>query len=642
MAWTESADGWWLTGSSLTVRVDKGSGAIDRLLLTDDPGRMNWVTSETNAWHSGAHGWGLGIVGGRPNRGGDDAPVRWQRAAAIGAEGDELTVTYLTGGWQVRVVRRPVGAALDERITLRNVLDRPRAVETLQLYTPFNTDLVGAAADLRQRCHAHAWAGGRDTWIKAVRWSGDGPSVALRAHTGEFAGYGLDGVTEFAGSPVRGDLSLVAAARPAVGAGEELAFGWTIGAYDDFPAATVLWADRYVLTVGESTALHGAPEDRFTATEPGVFTIGLPSAKINIVVVPVLEPLLEARTSFITARQQDPESGALLPFDNRYDAMLRHPHRADFNDGRERVGMGVLLAQRRRTHPSPALEAATDRYASFVAGRLQSPAGQVYDGSTSKLERLYNYPWVCRFWLEMYAATGRDEYAGRFYDTIRYFYRAGGAEFYAIGIPILRSHQLLGPSSELAGLYRGSADFIRSRGADYPSHEVPFEQTIVGPAATTLLELGLVTGDPSLRRAAGPHLDLLTHFGGPQPDGRLHDVPIRYWDGYWFGARERWGDVMPHHWAAVSAWAWALRAATDDDQYWWDRATQLAKATLHTFTADGRASAAFVYPAIVNGNHEHQFDPLANDQDWALVTAQDIRDLADSDGRPVSGVPWQA
>jgi hypothetical protein len=35
------------------------------------------------------------------------------------------------------------------------------------------------------------------------------------------------------------------------------------------------------------------------------------------------------------------------------------------------------------------------------------------------------------------------------------------------------------------------------------------------------------------------------------------------------------------------------------------------------FTADGRASAAVVYPLIVNGQHEHSFDPLANDRDWA-------------------------
>jgi hypothetical protein len=182
-------------------------------------------------------------------------------------------------------------------------------------------------------------------------------------------------------------------------------------------------------------------------------------------------------------------------------------------------------------------------------------------------------------------------------------------------------------AAEMLRLHTTNADFLRSRGVDYPTHEVPFEQTIVGPAAIVLLELYLATGDPELRRDAEAHLRLLELFGGPQPDGRLHDVPIRHWDGYWFGARPRWGDVMPHHWSAVTAWAWALRGAADRDEAWSRRARQLSRATLHTFTAPGRASAAFVYPLIVNGQHEHSFDALANDQDWALVTALDIRDL---------------
>jgi hypothetical protein len=297
--------------------------------------------------------------------------------------------------------------------------------------------------------------------------------------------------------------------------------------------------------------------------------------------------------------------------------------------------MGVLLAQRRRTHPSDELVRATDRYAEFVARRLQSPGHEVFDSSTDReFARLYNYPWVCRFWLEMHAATGDPAHLDRFTGTMRAYYAAGGAEFYAIGIPIRRGDALLraagraAEADELLTLYRGHADVIREHGTAYPSHEVPFEQTIVGPAATVLLELHLATGDPQLRRDAEPHLRLLELFGGPQPDGRLHDTPIRHWDGYWFGKRPRWGDVMPHHWAAVTAWAWALRATADGDAAYARRARALSLATLHTFTADGRASAAYVYPLVVNGQHEHSFDALANDQDWALVTAQDIRDLA--------------
>jgi hypothetical protein len=668
MPWDRRTDGWWLAGHPLAVRVDDYTGAIDRLTVGSDPDRMNWVASSDNGWHPISHGWGLGMVGGRPNAGRDDAPVRWQEAT-VRVDGDVLTAVYECAGWHVEVTRRPADDMLAERIVIRNDLDRPRDVGSLWLYTPFNVDVVGGAAGLRHRCHAHVWAGGRETWIKAVRWSGDAPHIALAARAGDFIGYGLDGVTEYGGSPIRGDIALVAhdveqtSELRTLAPGDALRFGWIVYPYADDAEFVAklgrepLRADEFVLTPGETTTVRGSDQltlgtgstgsldgTVFTATAPGLATIAAgdparPAASVVVVTVPDLDELADARARFIHERQQvtDPGSaqfGAYLPYHNGYDALLRKPPRRDYNDGRERVGMGVLLAQRRRTHPSDELIASTDRYADFVATRLQSPAGVVFDSSDDReFQRLYNYPWVCRFWLEMWAATGADRYVDRFLNTVRAFYAAGGAEFYAIGMPILRGHRLLSgrgrasDAAELVRLHRSNADFIRSRGVDYPIHEVPFEQTIVGPAATVLLELHLATGDPAFRRDAAAHLRLLELFGGPQPDGRLHDVPIRHWDGYWFGDRPRWGDVMPHHWSAVTAWAWALRGVADADATWSRRARQLSRATLHTFTPDGRASAAYVYPLIVNGQHEHSFDPLANDQDWALVTALDIRDL---------------
>jgi hypothetical protein len=646
--WTEGADGWWLDSSGLVVRVNRYTGAIELLRPADEPYGMNWVAAADSGWHPIGHGWGLGLVAGRAFAGRDDAPVRWQEAARIALDGDALVAGYRCRGWAVEVRRTPVGGTLTERVVITNALDQPRNLGTLWIYTPFATDVIEGSAALRQRCHAHVWAGGRETWIKAVRWSGDGPHLALAVTDGSFAGYGLDGVTEYAGSPVRGDISLVSvdglaedAVPRSVAPGESLTFGWTVFSYaDDADFATrlpvqlgrtPLRADRYVLTPGECATVAGRA---ITPDEPGVTALEVDGAVVNLVTVPVLDELLEARTRFILERQQEPSTGALLPYDNDAEAMMLRPPRRDYNDGRERIGMGVLLAQRRRTHPSDELVRATDRYAEFVAGRLQSPDFEVFDSSTDrKFARLYNYPWVSRFWLEMYAATADPDHLSRFAGTVRAYYAAGGAEFYAIGIPIARGDALLrvaGRASDADGLlrlYRGHADVIRDHGTAYPSHEVPFEQTIVGPAATVLLELHLATGDPALRRDAEPHLRLLELFGGPQPDGRLHDVPIRHWDGYWFGARPRWGDVMPHHWSAVTAWAWALRAAADSDPAYVRRARELSQATLHTFTADGRASAAYVYPLVVNGQHEHSFDALANDQDWALVTAQDIRDL---------------
>jgi hypothetical protein len=47
----------------------------------------------------------------------------------------------------------------------------------------------------------------------------------------------------------------------------------------------------------------------------------------------------------------------------------------------------------------------------------------------------------------------------------------------------------------------------------------------------------------------------------------------------------------------------------------------ILRSNLANFNADGSATCAFVYPSCVNGQPAHRADPLANDQDWALVYA---------------------
>jgi hypothetical protein len=40
---------------------------------------------------------------------------------------------------------------------------------------------------------------------------------------------------------------------------------------------------------------------------------------------------------------------------------------------------------------------------------------------------------------------------------------------------------------------------------------------------------------------------------------------------------------------------------------------------LSSFRPDGSATCAYLYPDVVNGEPGRFADPLANDQDWALV-----------------------
>ena len=67
------------------------------------------------------------------------------------------------------------------------------------------------------------------------------------------------------------------------------------------------------------------------------------------------------------------------------------------------------------------------------------------------------------------------------------------------------------------------------------------------------------------------------------------------------------------------AQAFARYADATGDRGYRERVPGIADAMLGLFTDDGRGSCAWVYPNRVNGQPARFADPLANDQDWALV-----------------------
>jgi hypothetical protein len=83
--------------------------------------------------------------------------------------------------------------------------------------------------------------------------------------------------------------------------------------------------------------------------------------------------------------------------------------------------------------------------------------------------------------------------------TLDAYYQNGGSHFYAMCIPMEESVQLLrvqGMLKEADNLlchYRRHAGFILEKGLDYPPHEVNYEQSIVAPAISTLLQFYKLT-----------------------------------------------------------------------------------------------------------------------------------------------------
>ena len=83
--------------------------------------------------------------------------------------------------------------------------------------------------------------------------------------------------------------------------------------------------------------------------------------------------------------------------------------------------------------------------------------------------------------------------------------------------------------------------------------------------------------------------------------------------------------IRDSYWSCVSADAFAryaeiCRRRGDEDkaEEYLERARTITLGNLPLFTEDGRGSAAFLYPKLMDGNSRHCPDPLANDESFAL------------------------
>lgn len=673
-----------LSNASFTVGFDPATGSIVAIVHPQDAARMSWVSGPANApWQPRAVQWGLGYAdlgAAMMHRGRWEAPVEF----TLDPKRRQARSRYRVGALEVVVTRTLQGDALEERYRFTNLgqdtLPMAGQKSGMVIATPFNDHYTGAADVMEHRCHAHLWMGGTSAWVATLRMGGRAPHLGLVLNEGALAGYSVAGRDEVTGSNTRGSFLLHPAIRDLEpGASRELA--WTLfwhGGWDDFfaqcarrSAAFVrIEASHYTAYLGEAVQvtlqgralasaslafkdavlpLRGADgklQATFKADSVGERALELSTpagtrTPLVLNVVPPLDQLIAARVRFIVERQQvntagDPAEGAFVVYDNDTDAQVRRDKVAprDRNEGRERIGMGVLLARwlRAQSVRDPVLMDALGRYVGFVSTRLQRPDGYVLDAVGKPVQRLYNWPWVAQLHLEYARLTGQDASWQAFVRTIENYYANGGEKFYAIGLPVYEGLAVLKNTGRMAEYARLLALFerhgrrIEQIGPRYPTSEVNYEQSIVAPAAVFLLELHRATGDARWLEAARPHLALLELFNGRQPDHHLHEVAIRHWDGYWFGKRQLWGDTFPHYWSTISALAFDHYAKAGGGGAYAQRADDIIRNNLSAFTAEGRASAAFIYPLSVNGIKAHVADPYANDQDWALAHALQMRE----------------
>lgn len=394
------------------------------------------------------------------------------------------------------------------------------------------------------------------------------------------------------------------------------------------------------------------------ASEPGIYRLifkgsdndnresndDQPEQTVRIVTeVLFFEPLVKVirkRVSYILSHQVSSArpgalSGALVAVDTRNGLPCLDPQWNDWTDGSERIGMAVLL-QKAINHGllSPSLQRSAqeecDKWALFCREALLDGTGASRRGSDKPVSsfgtRLYDAPWISQFYCEHYQALHHPEDLQEAEKVLCRYFELGGEHFLAIGLSqtLERTSRLLEENGEVDKAQRlrthliDSARYFLKRGRDLPPHEVSYEQSIVAPLISLLIEAFQFTHDKDFLDGARQRLPWLLSFSGFQPDARLYGIAIRHWDDAFFGIERSYGDVFPHYWSALTA---QVLAEMPDNVITMEHRrliTQILEADMANYFADGSATSAFVFPSDVDHRAMNHADPMANDQDWHL------------------------
>lgn len=671
-----------ITSEDFRATIDDHTGALIELEDPEASTARNWVGSSSNApWQPTGSRWSLGYF----DAGTSSLHRHYWDAAHVSCDGTETcTSSYTAGPLEIAIVRTTTSLrrSLIEKYVFKNVgnetLDlASRGAVSFAIFTPFNDHYTNTSDALQNRAHAHIWAhGGSTAWVKMNQMGGHDRDLGLVLVKGALGGYSVEGRDETTLSNTRG-VFLLHPAVPTLGPGEQTELEWSFfwhRGWDDFfrqcedisEQFVAINASTYTITPGESSIveLSGArigAETTINGDNPTscnrtkcsytystnklgeqaiIVTTSTGNEILNSTIflnsIPSLEEVLSSRIKFITQNQQVDAPGtslhgAFVPYDNQMEGQVLFDKRSDRNAGRERVGMGNLIARWLRRNSDAVVLESFKEYYNYVCTQLQDETGYVLNGPGNRGKRLYNWPWVMQLHVTTAALnmTSSGQVADlkpldRFMLTLENFYEEGGAELYAIGLPIYEGLQALNASGDNSAyeralfLFQQHGQNIVDRGLDYPAFEVNFEQSIVAPAAIMLLELHRWTGDQKWLTAAELQLETLLRFSGKQPDYRVHDIAIRHWDGYWFGKDRMWGDTFPHHWSTLNAIALHHYGQAVADASYGKLAEGIIRSNIALFDEDGRGSCAWIYPTSVNGRPGHYADPYANDQDWAL------------------------
>ena len=547
----------------------------------------------------------------------------------------------------------------------------------LGIYTTFNDNYQEASECLEKRCHTHIFCGEEAAYVMALRMSGRGPHLGMKVLKGSIRSYSVERNLEHRSND-RGDFILhpeVTKLEPKAVMEVQRELFWFKSKEEFYekllctPGFPVVFPEQCTYFKGESMHFKIAIRDTgrmetiqlryngmdipynievkngiqwisacLQADREGEYRIDIQAGGkktfLCLYCCTVLDKIAERRCRFLVQKQQmhDASShldGAYLIYD-REEERIYYSHQDDHNGGRERLAMGTVMAFWQRQHPDRERKESLEKYENYVYRELyEREKGTVYNDICHNLDwnRLYNYPWMAQFQLELYKLKGESEYLLDAYKVMKKYYMQDGISFYGIGIPVAELYKELeeaGMAGEAEIIYSFAerhAENVLKNGVHYPESEVAYEQSIVAPAVSILLQGYEITRNIAFLDEAKRQLEVLSLFNGRQPDYHLFENAIRHWDGYWFGKYRRYGDTFPHYWSVLTGVEYIRYELLTGDSRYRERAVSSIRGCLNLFFPDGFASSAMVFPEQINGEKGHYYDPWANDQDWALYYA---------------------
>ena len=653
---------------NIIFRADTQTGALNGLYMANDTS-INWILCADGTqyeWVDSRCGWGLGHFWINGTK------YFWSTPKEKDSTANRMTVKYQVENIEITVVRTwNEDGNLVESYEFANTGKENASLQEIAINTPFNDNYPDARTCYNARCNAHIWTGGNDAYVYCTRMSGAPGGLGLILQKGAVEGYEISERSEkTGGSNFRGVFQLNPENK-ILKPGECYTIQWLLLSADnwnDFQTKAIgngliiATANRYVVEEGEEVTVSfksnfpslkgklllnnkevaevNGDNINYTTTlnAPGeqIFTLSYDDGKktsVECLTVSNFDSLINRRCRFIAEHQQfiksgDPRNGAFIVYDNDTESLYINGEsgreRADCDEARERVAMGILLALQYQCTSDKKVKDALNSYVSFVRRIQRADYTTNSTVDFQSYNRGYNYPWVADFWFTMFCATGDRQYLKDGYGTLRALVRYFNHDFYCIGVPtygytLLKDNNFTAEADTLLNDFKLMADVFYENGPNYPTFEVNYEQSIVGPSIIHLLNVYMLTGNEKYLKGAESQLPLLESFGGKQPSFHLNDIAIRHGDGYWFGKDQIWGDTFPHYWSTLSGIAFRLYAKATGKQEYAERALNIFRNNFCLFSEDGRGSCAFIYPNKVNGQKAHFYDPFANDQDWAMV-----------------------